>query len=224
MSHYICYVEDHSEIGQDISDYLHDQWYHVDRFLDGWRASDQIQKKYYDLLILDIMLPWANGYTIAQSAKKKYPNTPIIMTTAKWMIDDKQEWYDIWIDDYLVKPFSLKELIMRIEAVMKRYTPSEVYRYEDVEVFLEENVIKKNGEKIHITTKEWILLFTLIEHAGTIVSRLSLTELIWWEDAWWDNKVENKLDVYIASLRKKLWSDCIETVKWIGYKMMKSIL
>jgi len=78
-----------------------------------------------------------------------------------------------------VKPFSLKELIMRIEAVMKRYTPSEVYRYEDVEVFLEENVIKKNGEKIHITTKEWILLFTLIEHAGTIVSRLSLTELIW---------------------------------------------
>ena len=222
MSHYICYVEDHSKIGQDISDYLQDQWYHVDRFLDGWKASDQIQKKHYDLLILDIMLPWVNGYTIAQSAKKKYPNTPIIMTTAKWMIDDKQEWYDLWIDDYLVKPFSLKELIMRIEAVMKRYTPSEVYRYEDVEVFLEENVVKKNGEKIHITIKEWILLFTLIEHAGTIVSRLSLTELIWWEDAWWDNKVENKLDVYIASLRKKLWSDCIETIKGMGYKMMKS--
>jgi two-component system OmpR family response regulator/two-component system response regulator QseB len=65
-------------------------------------------------------------------------------------------------------------------------------------------------------------LFTLIENAGTVISRLSLTELIRWGDAWWDNKVENKLDVYIASLRRKLWADCIETIKGMGYKMMKS--
>ena len=224
MSHYICYVEDHAESGQDISAYLQSQGHHVDRFSDGLKAQSEIQKKHYDLLILDIMLPGTDGYSIAKQSKKKHPSIPIIMTTAKWMIDDKQQWYDLWIDDYLVKPFSLKELIMRIEAVMKRCIPSEIYRYSDIEVYLEENVIKKNGEIVHLTTKEWILLFTLIESAGTIVSRLSLTELIWWDDAWWDNKVENKLDVYIASLRKKLWSGCIETIKGMGYKMMKSIL
>ena len=68
---------------------------------------------------------------------------------------------------------------MRLEAVMKRYIPSEIYRYGDVEVYLEENVVKKNGELVHITTKEWVLLFTLIENTGTVISRLSLTELIW---------------------------------------------
>ena len=222
MNYYICYVEDHPEIGQDISTYLQSQWHRVDWFTDGQKALSEVSKKQYDVLILDIMLPEVDGYDIATYIKQKNKNTPIIMTTAKWMIDDKQQWYDIWIDDYLVKPFSLKELTMRLEAVMKRYIPSEIYRYGDVEVYLEENVVKKNGELVHITTKEWVLLFTLIENTGTVISRLSLTELIWWNDAWWDNKVENKLDVYIASLRRKLWVDCIETIKGMGYKMMKS--
>lgn len=83
MSYYVCYVEDHAEIGQDISAYLQAQGYYVDRFSDGLKAQSEIQIKHYDLLILDIMLPGIDGYAIAQQSKKKHPNTPIIMTTAK---------------------------------------------------------------------------------------------------------------------------------------------
>ena len=204
MSYSLCYVEDHQDIGQDISDYLRHQGYTVDRYSDGQAALDAIQSKSYDMLLLDVMLPHVNGLVLAQYAKEKNKDLPIIMTTAKGMIEDKATAYTLGVDDYLVKPFSLKELLMRIEAVGKRFASGRVYRYEDLDVSLDEQTVKKSGEIIHVTAQERVLLSYLIEHTGIVVSRLSLTELVRGEDAGRDKKSENKLDVSMAAIRKKL--------------------
>ncbi len=139
------------------------------------------------------------------------------MATAKGQLDDKSTSYDAWADDYLVKPFALEELRMRIQAVVKRAQPQDIFRRWDIEVHLDQNMVSKWWKQISLPLKEFQILACLIDQDGKVISRSDLIEQIRWWEALYEN--DAKLDVYISNLRKKLHKELIVTVKWFGYRL-----
>lgn len=214
----ILYAEDNEDIWKSVVAYLEAEWFIVDRCKDGTVVLAMLWSKRYDCYILDIMMPWVDWRELCEHIRAKTA-TPIIMTTARWTIDDKTKAYKQWADDYLVKPFSLEELVLRINAVMKRTAVWEQLSFWDITVYFEENRLTKGGEEIALPLKEWLLLIELIEAKWMVVTRLDLIDLLWWWASAFDQN-DNKLDVYIANLRKKIGKTHIETVKGVGYRIV----
>lgn len=212
-------IEDHLEIWQNIVDYCESEWRTVNWYTSAEEVLDRIGKQYRDCMVLDVMLPGMDGTDFLKLIRQK-SQIPVIMSTAKWTIDEKSEAYDLGADDYLVKPYSLVELVMRVRAVVWRSQKSDVVKLWDCTIYLDENRIVLKSEDIHVTTKERIILAQLVDANGTIVQRTTLIEAVWWDDQTWEH--DGGLDVYIANLRKKLGKAMIETVKGVGYKIMKS--
>lgn len=140
------------------------------------------------------------------------------MTTAKGQIEDKQDAYDLWADDYLVKPFALEELVMRCKALFKRTQIQDIYHLWDREIDVENKTVTRMGVPIHLTLKEFLILVHLLENNGHAVSRADLIEYVRGGDALYEH--DAKLDVYIANLRKKLGKELIETIKGFGYRIV----
>lgn len=216
MAHLLL-IEDTYAIGNNIVTYLEHDWFSVDRSTDGQEWKDRALSATYDLIVLDIMLPGLDGVSLLQELRTK-KQTPVIMTTAKGQIEDKQQAYDLGADDYLVKPFALEELVMRIRALLKRTEISDIYRLWTLEIDLENKTVTDHGEDIHVTMKEFLILACLLESRGHPVSRSDLLEFVWWGEALYEH--DAKLDVYIANLRKKLGKELIETIKGYGYRML----
>lgn len=215
MAHLLL-VEDNPTIGKNIVTYLEHEGHTLDWYKDGKEWKDRALHYMYDCLILDIMLPGLDGIALLQELRTK-KQTPVIMTTAKWQLEDKQEAYMLGADDYLVKPFALEELSMRINALMKRSQARDLYQIGDIQVDIENKTVIRAGQDVHVTIKEFLILSYLLEYDGRAVSRADLIEFIRWWDALYEH--DGKLDVYIANLRKKLGKDLIITVKWFGYKI-----
>lgn len=215
MAHLLV-VEDNQTIGQNMVTYLEHEWHTVDWCADGEEWKNRALQYLYDIIVLDVMLPGLDGIALLQQLREK-KQTPVIMTTAKGQLDDKQEAYTLGADDYLVKPFALEELVMRINALLKRTEVRDVYQIGDIQVDTENKVVTRSGQEVHLTLKEFLILTYLLESNGHAVSRSDLLEFVWWGDALYEH--DDKLDVYIANLRKKLWKQLIVTIKWFGYKI-----
>ena len=214
----LLYIEDNAAIAENVIAYLEADGYQVKWCADGKVWLDTALSGYYDLVILDIMLPGMDGFRVCRELRK-HKQVPVIMTTAKGEIDDKSAWFDWWADDYLVKPFELKELVMRIEALLKRSQVSDTVTFGDVDIILDENRCVKAGEEIKLTLKERQILMELVDAQGITVSRADIIDAVRWGDALYES--DGKLDVYIANLRKKLGKELIETVKGVGYRAQK---
>lgn len=212
----ILLIEDQIQIARNIKRYLELEWFEVDVVHDGREGLEKAMSHVYELLIIDRMLPSMEGVAIAKEIRQKKA-VPIIMTTAKWQLEDKGEWFDAGADDYLVKPFALEELLMRIKAILKRSEIPNVYRWHDIELLVDEQRVIKAGEEVKLPLKEFLLLEYLSQRMGHAVSRTDLIDYIWWGDSWENDAT---LDVYVANLRKKLWKDAIETIKGFGYRIM----
>ncbi len=213
----ILLIEDQAQIGGNIKRYLELEWFEVDLIGDGKEGLDKALSQVYELLIIDRMLPSMDGVTIAKKVREKKTGVPIIMTTAKGQLEDKGEWYDAGADDYLVKPFALEELLMRIKAILKRTELPTVYRFHDIEVLIDEQRVIKAGKEVKLPLKEFLLLEYVAQRLGQAVSRTDLIDYIRWGDS---RENDSTLDVYIANLRKKLGKDVIETIKGFGYRIM----
>jgi len=214
----ILYVEDTKEIWENVVAYLEAEWFSVSRYTTGEAALEALEKKWFDIALLDVMLPWIDGFDLCERIRAK-KQIPIIMTTAKGTIDDKSSWFGNGADDYLVKPFALEELVMRIKAHLKRAQWWDYIHLGDIELYIDENRCLKNWEEITLPLKEWQVLLSIVEWWWMTVSRASICEEVWW----WESLFENdaKLDVYIANVRKKLGKELIVTVKGVGYKLQK---
>lgn len=215
MAHLLL-IEDNQTIWTNIVTYLEHEGHTVDWYMDGETGRDRALHYVYDLIVLDIMLPWLDGITLLQTLRTK-KQTPVIMTTAKGQIEDKQQAYDLGADDYLVKPFLLEELSLRIKALLKRSESRDIYQIADIQVDLENKTVVRAGNEIHLTMKEFLILTYLLESNGHAVSRSDLLEFVRWGDALYEH--DSKLDVYIANLRKKLGKELIVTIKGFGYKL-----
>lgn len=212
----ILYIEDNYRIAKNVIAYLETEWFSVKWIADGKQWLEEALHGYFDCLILDVMLPGIDGFSICHELRK-HKQIPIIMTTAKWEIDDKSKWFEGWADDYLVKPFELAELVMRIHALLKRSNTSDIVYVWDIEILIDENRCMKNGHEIKLTLKEWQILMELLDAPWITVTRSDIVESVWWEEALFE--ADGKLDVYMANLRKKLGKEYIETIKWVWYRI-----
>lgn len=213
----ILLIEDNRDISSNIKEYLELEGYTIDTAYDGEEGIDKAIENTYDLILLDLMLPKIDGFTIASKLKRK-KKVPIIMTTAKDSIDDKLHWFDSGALDYIVKPFDLRELEVRIKSMLGRNKSDEtIVEHGDLQIDFQKREFLKGSIPVSITQKEFLIFEYLYKHSEKLVSRTELIEYIWWEQALFES--DSKLDVYISNLRRKLWKNIIETVKWVGYKM-----
>jgi len=217
---HLLLVEDTVDLWETIRDYLITCWFYVDRTTTISQTKQSLEHKVFDCIILDRMLPDWSWQELCKFIKENR-NTPVIMSTAKSQIEDKLEGFDWWADDYITKPYDLRELEVRVIALTKRQENIvATQKFGNLSINTESMIIIKNKKEIHCTASEWIIIKILCESEGRAVSRSDLIDYVrGGEWTWW---YENKLDVLISGLRKKLGKNFIETVKWFWYKINSS--
>ncbi len=213
----ILIVEDEIAISDLIKISLETKGYKCEVVNDGEKASDLIERKKYDLILLDIMLPKVDGYELLEYIRQTF-EIPTIFITAKNQTADKIKGLRLGADDYITKPFEIGELIARVEAVLRRYNKgNETQKIDDVEINLTARIVKKCGKEINLTPKEFDLLSLLIQNKNYALYRETIFEKVWGEDLDFETRT---LDLHIQRLRKKLdWKDKIKTVYKIGYML-----
>ena len=214
----ILLVEDNQTIGQNIQKYLELEGYSV-LWVQNWSYANEVVKhQEFDLVLLDLMLPGTNGLVVAKTIKQHQEQTRILMMTAKGQLEDKLEGFEVWADDYLVKPFDLEELVARIEALLRRSVQKDVVSYGVLTLDNLQKKIFKGWEEIKLSLKEFQILELLIRNKGMALSRLDIIEEIWGWDAGFEE--DGKLDVYLSTIRRKIWKEMIETIKGYGYRLI----
>lgn len=209
----LCLVEDNKKLGMLIQESLAEIWYTCD-----WYQSveelpqDSISR--YHIFLLDVNLPGVSWFDFAKTLKKT-ESVGIIFLTANWTIDDKQEGFDAWADDYITKPFAVKELILRIKSLSKRLSKTWFFIYNEFIIDCKNHKAKHATTPIHLTPTEWLVLEYLIRRAGSVCQRTDIIDEVWWYEAVYT--MSRSLDVTIAHLRNKLDKQLIETIAWVGY-------
>lgn len=212
----ILVVDDEELIRNVIREYLENEKYEVLEAVDGEEALKMVSTHKIDLIILDIMMPKKDGYTTLKEIKKE-KNIPIIMLSARSEEYDKLLGFDLGIDDYLTKPFSPRELLARVKAVLRRNREMEVYEVGDFVLDLQGHTLKIANEEVKLTPKEYELLVYFIQNEHIALSREQLLNKVWGYDFYGDDRT---IDTHIKMLRNNLgkYRDWIVTVRGMGYK------
>ena len=220
----ILVVDDEFRIRQIIRKYAEFEGYEVDEAVDGMQAIQVCRKENFDLIIMDVMMPELDGFSACREIKKFKPDTPIIMLSARGEEYDKIHGFELGSDDYVVKPFSPKELMMRVNAVIKRTHTSEqkevkkdVFTYKGLSVDFSARIVTVDGKRVEMTPKEYDLFFYMVKNKGLALTRESLISEVWGYDFFGD---ERTLDTHIKLLRKSLgeYSKCVVTLRGVGYR------
>ncbi len=223
----ILIIEDEESILMALEDNLKLEGYDVASARDGELGLSKVMENQYDLIILDIMLPKMNGFDVCRRIRQEGISTPILMLTAKSQEIDKVLGLELGADDYVTKPFSPRELIARVKALLRRAKPQEqgieFYHFGDIEVDFKKYEIKKKGKQIYLTALEFALLHFLIKHKGEVVSRDAILDEVWGNDVFVQPRT---VDKHIAELRKKIEDDppnpkFVVGVRSIGYKFVE---
>ena len=211
----ILVVDDEEYIRDVIVTYLNNEGYQTDQAEDGNDAFNMLSKNKYDLMVLDIMMPDMDGFTLLSKLDNKIPT---IILSARGEEVDKLTGFDKGIDDYLCKPFSPKELVARCKAILNRVsTKMDNYCYKDLFINFLEHSITINDKEIDLTPKEFELLEYFIKNKKIAIKRENLLKYIWGYDFYGDDRT---IDTHIKMLRNHLgeYRDLIETVRGIGYR------
>jgi len=224
MKKRILIVEDEETIVNLIRNRLDGDMYSVDIAYDGKEAISKIASETYDLITLDIMLPFVDGFEICEAVRKKSKHTLIIMLSSLDTIEFKSKGFDLGIDDYIAKPFSAKELAIKIRSLLKRKEEISSLRSEPVSnIILDENAkeIIVNGFKIGFTPSEYLILSKLISNSNRVYSRAELAQLIY--DNYFGDIDEQGINSHIYHIREKVKPfynrDIIKTIRGMGYKI-----
>lgn len=216
----ILVVDDESKIREMIRKYAEYEGFSVNEACDGLEAVDKAAASSYDLIVMDIMMPNLDGFSACREIRKNQPEIPVIMLSALGEEYDKIHGFDLGVDDYVVKPFSPKELMMRIHAILKRTSQTEkkdIVKIQDLTIDFTGRIVKIKDEKLNLSPKEYDLLFYLVKNRGIALTREKLLQNVWGYDFFGD---ERTLDTHIKLLRKNLgeYSRCITTLRGVGYR------
>ncbi len=215
----VLLIEDNKTISNNIKKYLELDGNSVFVAENGLYGLEVARKNNFDIIVLDLMLPGLEWEKVCAEIKKE-KDIPVIMTTAKWQLEDKLEWFNVWADDYLVKPFDLEELEARIKVLTKRKQwDSKPIKKWNISIDLPNRKILKWNKEVKLTVKEYNILECLVKNIWIPLSRTDIIQEVRWWDSLFDD--DGKLDVYISTLRRKLGKDIIETVKGFGYRVNK---
>jgi two-component system, OmpR family, copper resistance phosphate regulon response regulator CusR len=220
----ILIVEDDARIAQNISKGFREKGFETEVAYDGLIGTRLVNSQHFDLIILDISLPSMNGYEVCKHIRQRDPNVPVLMLTALGETEDKIEGFNVGADDYIVKPFDFRELLLRVNVFLKRshsendIPATNLLRVADLEVNTDTKTVTRAGQRIDLTPKELGLLEYLIRHKGRVVAKNEISEKVW--DTTFDTGT-NVVEVYINFLRKKIDRDferkLIHTKSGMGY-------
>lgn len=221
----ILIVDDEEKIREMIAKYAKYEGFDYDLAKDGLDAVDLCEDNNYDLIIMDIMMPKLDGFSAVQEIRKNHNDVPVIMLSALGEPDDKIHGFDIGIDDYVVKPFSSKELMMRIHAILKRVN-NNVKNYEVIgnglKVDYSARIVTIDDKPVSLSPKEYELLVYFIKNEGIALTREQLLSHVWGYDFFGDDRT---LDTHIKLLRKNLgaYAKHIVTLRSVGYRFDKEV-
>ncbi|HEY4509001.1 MAG TPA: response regulator transcription factor [Candidatus Paceibacterota bacterium] len=216
----ILIIEDEKKLVDIIKRALKSERYSVDTAYDGQEGLEKAMKNNYSLIILDIMLPKKDGLTVCKDLRARNIHTPIIMLTARGTVEDKVRGLDVGADDYLIKPFGIKELFARIRAVLRRRktTDSDIKKIANLVMDKKKHEVTRAGKIIDLTPKEYKLLDTLLTRMGEAVKRRDLIDHAWGPEF---KETNNELNVHIKYLRNKIDAGknkpLIQTIRGVGF-------
>lgn len=213
----ILVVEDDEVIRGLLKMSLTKNGYHVETASDGAKAVDMVESQSFDLILLDIMLPEIDGFTLFGYIEEY--NIPTIFLTAKASVQDKVKGLRMGAEDYIVKPFDILELIARIENVMRRHNIQEkILKVDDIEVDTDAHTVMKAGKQIELTLKGYELLLLFLRNKGIVLYRETIYERVWNEPYFADTRT---VDLHVQRLRKKMGlEDMIKSVPKVGYRLV----
>lgn len=228
MNEKILVVDDEQSITDLIKLDLEFEGYQVETAYDGREALEKVESFQPDIIILDIMLPHITGYEVCKKVNEKY-NIPVILLTAKTDIVDKVLGLELGADDYMTKPFDNRELLARVKALIRRASQSqkddsnEVIENGDLKIIPSERKVLLKDREIHLTPKEYDLLYLLAQHPEQVFPRENLLEKIWGYDYFGDTRT---VDMHVQRIRKKIGDHSsnpkyLQTVFGVGYKMRR---
>lgn len=218
----IAVVEDDREINKILKELLEGGGYEVLQAFDGSEASKLLREEKLDLVLMDLMLPYKNGERLIAELRE-VSQTPVIVISAKSMMETKLEVLRLGADDYIIKPFDLDEVLVRVEVVLRRsgafQTRAEL-NHGELTLNTEENRVTVGGKPVSLTAKELMLLKLFLEHPKKVYTKAELYEAVWNDTYYYE---DNTINVHVSNLRSKLkkasGQDFIDTVWGIGYRL-----
>ena len=221
MAKTILIIEDEIAIQNILAEPLRACGYEVVTASDGLEGINTFHSYHIDLILLDIMLPKINGYAVCEMIRQE-AQTPIILLTALDTEDDQIKGFDLLADDYITKPFSIKLVLKRVEALFRRTEAADMdtdtIRYKELQISAKQRQVLVSGAEVILTQSEFDILLLFLENQGRVFTRDELLNLVWGYEFIGEEKSVN---FHIMNLRKKLGVDYIETVRGVGYKVAK---
>lgn len=222
QSYHILAVDDEAMIRELIRKYAEFQGYTIDEAQDGMEAVEKCRKNDYDLIIMDVMMPFLDGFSAVREIRKT-KDTPVIMLSARTEEFDRIHGFEAGVDDYVTKPFSPRELMLRVDAVLKRAKKTkkaeqnDVFTCEGLTVDFSARRVLVDGKEVEMTPKEYDLFFYMVRNRGIALSREKLISDVWGYDFYGDDRT---LDTHVKLLRRSLgeYSRCIVTLRGVGYR------
>ena len=217
----ILVIEDEASLQNILRIFLEDAGYQATLADDGMDGIAAFHKDSFDLVLLDIMMPRLDGYSVCEMIRNE-SSTPVILLTALDDEDNQMKGFNLLADDYITKPFSMPLVLKRIEAVLRRARSGEkssVLAYQNVQLDTENYKVFVEGKGVTLTAREFDILRLLMENQGRVFTREQLLDIIWNYDYLGDDKIIN---THIKNIRKKLGVDCIKTIRGVGYRIDKN--
>ena len=223
--HRILVVEDEANIRKLLVLNLELEGFEVDTATNGLEALERVKQAYYDLMVLDLMLPEIDGMKVLQNIRLSHPNLPVIIVSARDTSTDRIQGLKTGADDYLVKPFNVEELVLRINKLIDRQIDAnqvkqDIYKFGECEINFDEYMIKTSKGHFKMTKKESLLLRLFIDHPNAVISREQMLKNVWGYDVFPSTRT---IDNFILSLRKYFETDLknpkhFHSIRGVGYK------
>lgn len=207
-------------IGKAVLDVLRSEHYAVDWVRDGHAADGALVAERYDLVLLDLGLPKADGLAVLRALRSRRDTVPVLVVTARDAVGDRVAGLDAGADDYIVKPYDTDELLARVRALLRRSAArgEPLISHKGVELNPATREATLNGQALSLTPREWALLEPMLQRPGVVFSKAQLEQKLY---SWKDDISSNAVEVYVHGLRKKLGADFIRTVRGLGYVVPK---
>jgi DNA-binding response OmpR family regulator len=211
-------IEDHPKIRNNLIEFFSIKWYTAEGALHGQEALTMLHG-HYDIIILDMNMPIMDGKTFIAQLRKSGNQTPVIVLTSNSLIDDKITMFDLGADDYVVKPFEMRELEARVIALARRKekTIEEIIQFSGYTIDIGRKIIKKWEQIIELSHKEYWIIEYLARNIGYPKSKMEILEAVWWLREAELAMDSVTLEAHISTIRKKLWKSIITTLKWTWY-------
>lgn len=224
MNYRILIVEDDREINHILTELLSRNGYCTSSAFNGSSASELMQNENFDMILMDLMLPEKSGEELIRELRS-YSDTPVIVISAKSITETRIEVLRLGADDFIIKPFDIGEVLVRIETVLRRttkfgYNTNKVLEYHGLKLYSDENRVLYNNSEIALTAKEFLILHLFMEYPKKVYTKANLYESVWNSEYFYE---DNTINVHVSNLRSKLKKisgiDFIETVWGIGYRL-----